>query len=249
MAEATTEAAATKAALSRIVAAVRARRCGSPKHTKRSSLRATGATGSSRSSRSVPRGRATPLHRDPSDETFYILAGELLFHIDGTEHTASPGDTLGVRKGVPHAFVVTSETARFLVFNTPGTHDSYFRDGGEPATDESFATAPEPNYEKIEAASRRHGVEMLGPPPVHALVVGGASSVVDAADQLLPLQHLDLDPAEAHVVARIVRVEHLVAALDPVGSEPTAVTIPVRTATVESAMRAGSGLRASRSRR
>ena len=25
----------------------------------------------------VPRGRATPLHRDPSDETFYLLEGEI----------------------------------------------------------------------------------------------------------------------------------------------------------------------------
>ena len=39
----------------------------------------------------VPRGRATPLHRDPSDETFYVLDGEFLFHIDGTEHTSGRG--------------------------------------------------------------------------------------------------------------------------------------------------------------
>lgn len=116
----------------------------------------------------VPRGRATPLHRDPSDETFYVLDGELLFHIDGTEHTAGAGDTLAVRRGVPHAFTVTSDIARFLVLNTPGTHDRYFRDGGEPATDANFETAPAPDFEKIEASNRKHGVEMLGPPPFDA---------------------------------------------------------------------------------
>jgi quercetin dioxygenase-like cupin family protein len=113
----------------------------------------------------VPRGRATPLHRDPSDETFYILDGELLFHIAGMEHRAGAGDTLAVRRGVPHAFTVTSEVARFLVLNTPGTHDRYFRDGGEPATNADFGTAPAPDYDKIEASNRKHGVEMLGPPP------------------------------------------------------------------------------------
>jgi quercetin dioxygenase-like cupin family protein len=113
----------------------------------------------------VPRGRATPLHRDPSDETFYVLDGELLFHIDGTEHTAGAGDTLAVRRGVPHAFTATSEIARFLVINTPGTHDQYFRDGGEPAAHADFDTAPPPNYAKIEASNRKHGIEMLGPPP------------------------------------------------------------------------------------
>jgi quercetin dioxygenase-like cupin family protein len=113
----------------------------------------------------VPRGRATPLHRDPSDETFYILDGELMFHIDGTERPAGAGDTLAVRRGVPHAFTVTSEIAHFLVLNTPGTHDQYFRDGGEPAANADFDTAPPPNYEKIEASNRKHGIEMLGPPP------------------------------------------------------------------------------------
>ena len=113
----------------------------------------------------VPRGRATPLHRDPSDETFYILDGELLFHIDGTERTAGAGDTLAVRRGVPHAFTVTSESARFLVLNTPGTHDKYFRDGGEPAANADFDAAPPPNPAKLEASSRKHGIEMLGPAP------------------------------------------------------------------------------------
>jgi quercetin dioxygenase-like cupin family protein len=113
----------------------------------------------------MPRGRATPLHRDPSDETFYILAGELLFHVEGTEHAATAGDTVSMRKGVAHAFVATSETARFLVLNTPGTHDRYFRDGGEPATHANFDAAPAPDFEKIEASSRKHGVEILGPPP------------------------------------------------------------------------------------
>ena len=43
---------------------------------------------------------------------------------------------------MPHAFVATSDVARFLVLNTPGTHDSYFRDGGEAATHDDFDAAP-----------------------------------------------------------------------------------------------------------
>ena len=39
---------------------------------------------------------------------------------------------------------------------------------------------------------------------------------MDAADQLGALQHLDLDAAEADVEAGLVRVQHLVALLDPV---------------------------------
>lgn len=64
-------------------------------------------------------GRATGLHTDPSHETFYVLEGTLLFHVDGEEHRAEAGATVAIRRGVPHAFLVLSATARFLVLNTP----------------------------------------------------------------------------------------------------------------------------------
>src|SRR3989337_2524615 len=40
----------------------------------------------------MERGRATALHRDPSHETFYVLEGDLLFHVDGDERRASAGE-------------------------------------------------------------------------------------------------------------------------------------------------------------
>ena len=89
----------------------------------------------------MQKGRATGLHSDPSEETFYMLEGELLFHIDGEERRARAGDTVGIRRGVPHAFMAISELVRFLVLNTPGSHDRFFRAGGHPATDRDFANA------------------------------------------------------------------------------------------------------------
>jgi len=118
-----------------------------------------------------PRGRATGLHTDPSHETFYVLEGELLLHVDGEEQHLGAGETMSVRHGVPHAFLVVSELARFLVLNTPGTHDRFFRDGGEPATDRDFAAAPPPDHERTLAAAREHGVVFLGPPPFAGLSV------------------------------------------------------------------------------
>ncbi|MEA2438886.1 MAG: hypothetical protein QOH76_310 [Thermoleophilaceae bacterium] len=111
------------------------------------------------------RGRATGLHTDPSHETFYLLEGELLFHVDGEERRACAGDTVGVPQGLPHAFIVISDTARFLVLNTPGTHDRFFRDGGVAATHRDFAKAPPPDLDRTMAAGRQHGVRFIGPPP------------------------------------------------------------------------------------
>src|SRR6476660_2757317 len=51
-------------------------------------------------------GRATGLHTDPSHETFYVLEGEMLFHVDGDEHPAVAGETVAIPRGVPHAFMV-----------------------------------------------------------------------------------------------------------------------------------------------
>lgn len=68
--------------------------------------------------------------------------------------------------------MAVSDTARFLVLNTPGTHDRYFRDGGAPATHADFAAAPAPDRARMEASDRKHGVEILGPPPFAALEVG-----------------------------------------------------------------------------
>jgi quercetin dioxygenase-like cupin family protein len=113
-------------------------------------------------------GRATGLHTDPSHETFYVLEGELLFHVDGEEHQARAGETVAIRRGVPHAFLVTTPSARFLVLNTPGGHDRFFRAGGEPASSRDFADAPSADHERTMAAARAHGVTFLGPPPFAA---------------------------------------------------------------------------------
>jgi quercetin dioxygenase-like cupin family protein len=121
------------------------------------------------------RGRATGLHTDPSHETFYVLDGELLFHVDGEEHHVRAGQTLAIERGVPHAFLVLSEVARFLVLNTPGTHDRFFREGGEPATHRDHASAPPPNHERTMRAAQACGVKFLGPPPFDAAMVSKTS--------------------------------------------------------------------------
>ncbi len=69
------------------------------------------ATVPASTSRSFRADARTPLHRDPSDETFYLLAGELLFHVDGREYRASVGDTVSVTRSVAYAFFVTSDVA------------------------------------------------------------------------------------------------------------------------------------------
>jgi homogentisate 1,2-dioxygenase len=61
----------------------------------------------------MQRGKTTPLHTHPhEDETFIVLEGEILVHVEGTEHPVGPGGFAVVPRGTRHAFLVTSETAR-----------------------------------------------------------------------------------------------------------------------------------------
>ncbi|MEO8579818.1 MAG: cupin domain-containing protein, partial [Gemmatimonadales bacterium] len=61
------------------------------------------------------RGKVTPLHVHPdADETFCVIDGEILVHVDGTDRLVERGGVAFVPRGLPHAVMVTSETARLL---------------------------------------------------------------------------------------------------------------------------------------
>jgi quercetin dioxygenase-like cupin family protein len=118
------------------------------------------------------RGKVTPLHTHPAEtETFYILEGEALFHIDGEERSLGAGGFASVPPGVPHAYLVTSETARALILITPGdgAMEAFFRDAGEPAAEEGLPPEGPLDIERIAAAAERTGaVKIIGPPPFEA---------------------------------------------------------------------------------
>ena len=111
-------------------------------------------------------GKTTPLHTHPEvDETLYVLNGEILLHIDGREQTLGSGGVAMVPRGVPHAFLVTSERARILFLETPGTSEAFYRGASEPLTPALVASAPV-EFDRVRAsAARNGGIEILGPPP------------------------------------------------------------------------------------
>jgi quercetin dioxygenase-like cupin family protein len=115
------------------------------------------------------RGKVTPLHTHPEEEeTFYFLEGEALMHIDGEQTTVGPGCIVSVPPGVPHAYLVTSETARALVLVTPGSGamEQFFREASEPAAERALPDPGPLDIERIGLAARRTGaVAILGPPP------------------------------------------------------------------------------------
>ena len=110
-------------------------------------------------------GKVTPVHIHPaSDETFYILDGEILLDLEGERRPLSTGGVVVIPRGVPHAFMVTSPEARLLTIQTPGTGEAFFRIASEPAPPGS---QPIPvDFDRIRDAALETGaIEILGPPP------------------------------------------------------------------------------------
>ena len=69
----------------------------------------------------VVRGKTTPMHLHPNeDETIYVLDGELLVDMDGEQQRVGQNGVFVAPRGVPHAFLVTSDTARLPACKHPG---------------------------------------------------------------------------------------------------------------------------------
>lgn len=117
----------------------------------------------------VVRGKTTPLHSHPNlDEAIYVLEGEILAHVDGQERRIGEGGFFFVPRGVPHAFLTTSETGRLLSWSAPGTGEAFFRDASDPGGSESDVRPPD--FDRLRAAAERSdSIEILGPPPFAAI--------------------------------------------------------------------------------
>ena len=114
----------------------------------------------------MEQGKVTPLHLHPeSDETMYVLEGEILFHMDGVEHRIGAGGLAVAPRGVPHAFMVVSPMVRMLCLHTPGCCQAFYWDASEPlplGTGDSGSV----DFARVQSsAARNGGIEILGPPP------------------------------------------------------------------------------------
>jgi quercetin dioxygenase-like cupin family protein len=113
-----------------------------------------------------PRHASPPLHTHPQDESYFVLDGRLTIQAAEHRFELGAGATAVVPMGVPHTFLVKSETARVLVLSTPAGLERFVRDGGVPASAPTLPPpgTPRPAPEELQRIFDRHGQVNLGPP-------------------------------------------------------------------------------------
>jgi hypothetical protein len=95
----------------------------------------------------------------------FVLEGEILVHVDGSHHAVGRDGLAFVPRDVPHAFLVTSATARVLTLQTPGSAEAFYRQASEPAQagDDPMGAV---DFARVhEAAVSTGGMKVVGPPP------------------------------------------------------------------------------------
>jgi mannose-6-phosphate isomerase-like protein (cupin superfamily) len=115
-----------------------------------------------------PPGEWTPLHvhRD-SDQTQYVLEGELTVHLPGGSLVVAPGECVNTPMAVPHTECVTSAgPARVLDINAPAGFDEFVAASGQPAAEVTLPPTDQagPDVERLASLAAEHQIELLGPP-------------------------------------------------------------------------------------
>jgi quercetin dioxygenase-like cupin family protein len=95
------------------------------------------------------------VHRN-EDEYYYLLDGEVTFHIGQDTYLARAGSLVFLPRAVPHTFTIHTPTARMLLLNAPGGFERMF---------ELAPTTPD----EAVAALARYNVDVVGPHPRDAI--------------------------------------------------------------------------------
>jgi len=116
-----------------------------------------------------PGGSGSPLHvHRNEDEWFYVIEGEITFWVGGEIIVAPAGSFVYGPRDVPHTFLVTSPTARFLMVTEPAPFADFVRALSVPAQAPTLppASVQPPDTEHMTAVAASYGMEILGPPGI-----------------------------------------------------------------------------------
>jgi mannose-6-phosphate isomerase-like protein (cupin superfamily) len=116
------------------------------------------------------KGIGPPPHKHTwSDETYYLLDGQITFLIGDDIRTAHAGDFVNVPRDTRHGFRVDSDTARILNGYTPASMEALVIEFGQPTKELVLPRQKSPmqSTEMPAELARRYGLDWLpGPDPL-----------------------------------------------------------------------------------
>ncbi|HEX8893881.1 MAG TPA: cupin domain-containing protein [Terriglobales bacterium] len=125
----------------------------------------------------VRRGTEPPPHLDSrEDEVFYIFSGEMNFYVDGEVFTVTSGECMFLPRGVPHAFLLTSEDVHAITLLTPGGFLDALNRMNAPATRMDVPTGVDlVTYANVDLTEtlkifEQYGVRLLAPDKIGTLM-------------------------------------------------------------------------------
>jgi mannose-6-phosphate isomerase-like protein (cupin superfamily) len=113
-----------------------------------------------------PRGDMPPLHvHHREDEAFYVLDGRMTIFVGERELELGAGDCTVAPKGVPHAYRVDSEQARWLAIGSPAGFERFVAEASVPAEGLRLPGGDPPiDADRLAEIAAAYGIEILGPP-------------------------------------------------------------------------------------
>ena len=119
-----------------------------------------------------PKGSGAPPHRHIwSDETFYVIEGEISFLMDGAVSTVGAGAFVVIPRGTVHGFRVDSATARILNQYTPASWETAVVALAEPAEERALPPPGRAGPDRAQAMAlmTAFGMEpVAGPDPLRS---------------------------------------------------------------------------------
>ena len=112
------------------------------------------------------RGDMPPLHVDHRNhETVYVVAGRMSWFVGDRHLALGEGQAAVAPRGIPHAYRIESEQARWLVINNPAGFERFLRAASEPAPDDELPPPGRPaDPGAVVQLAAEYGIEVLGPP-------------------------------------------------------------------------------------
>ena len=135
-------------------------------------IRASGADTAGRLSvveHIVPPGSASPWHvHQTEDESFYVVDGQISVKIEGqTRISLGAGGFAFGPMAVPHGFRVESEVpARILLITNGPEFADFIREASDQVDTNRLPEQSPADAARLKAAAARHGIAILGPPPM-----------------------------------------------------------------------------------